>query len=282
MKFEPKKYLPIIVLFFIFNISFYSCSNKTIKNKETVENESKESGKELNQTSKILLVTGEYPPYTSEKINGYGFFTQIVEAVLKDANLKYELKFYPWARGLDMTANGTAWATFPYGHAKDFDKTYFTTDGIFSSTHKFIYLLNNPKIKAEVQKFQQISDFKDYTFGGTDGYWYGSEEDFQKQNVNIEWTTDLEGIINMLLSKRIDFFIEDEAVFNYTINNSYPEDRNKFDFLENDAQKRDYLLLVSKSYPNTNLILKKFNKSLKKILSNGVFDAILKKYNINN
>lgn len=227
---------------------------------------------------KVLLVTGEYVPYTSEGLEEYGFFTKLVTSALKDAGIDAEIKFYPWGRCSEMVKNGEAWASFPYGHSEENDKTYLMSDVIYPSTHKFFYLKGNEKIKDEVHNFKEIADFKNYIFGGANGYWYGSQDDFKSKGVTTEWAADIDALIKMLYAKRIDFFIEDNAVCQDAIKRLYPNDTDKFATLENNARQQDYLLIVSKTYPQSEELMKKFNESLKKIKENGEFKKVLDKY----
>lgn len=241
--------------------------NKNIENEEPTSQDT--------DSNKVLLVTGEYTPYTSEQLEGYGFFTEIVEAALKDMGIEYEIAFYPWQRCREMVEKGEAWASFPYGHTEEHAQLFLLSNNIYPNTHRFFYLKDNEKIKDEVHNFKEISDFKDYTFGGANGYWYGTKEDFEAQGVSAEWTNDVEGLIQMLYNKRIDFFIEDEAVCMETIKKIYPDEVDKFSTLENPAKVNDYLLIISRSYPNTEELLEKFNASLETIKENGEYDRII-------
>lgn len=231
-------------------------------------------------TTKVLLVTGEYIPYTSDNLNEKGFFTQIVTSVMNDMGIPCEIKFYPWGRCTQMVKSGEAWASFPFAHSEEHDRDYFTSDTIYPSAHKYYYLKDNSKIKDEVHAFKTTSDFKKYIFGGANGYWYGSKEDFLNKGITTEWAQDTDSLVKMLFTKRIDFFIEDSAVCMEAIERLYPNAVNKFATLENDARKLDYLLLISKAYPNSKILMEKFNASLKKLKEEGTIKNILDKNGI--
>jgi polar amino acid transport system substrate-binding protein len=212
--------------------------------------------------AKVLLVTGEYVPYVGEALEYQGFITKLIETTLKVADIDYEIKFYPWARCSKMVESGEAWATYPYGHSETNDQTYLFSDTLYSAKHKFYYLRANDKIKNEVYDFTSIDDFKEYTFGGANGYWYGKPKDFAAHNVKVEWAGDTDALLKMLYSKRIDFFIEDELVCEEAIERLFPGEEEKFDTLPFDARTQDYYLMVSKDYPKGEELLNKFNKAL--------------------
>ena len=127
----------------------------------------------LSAGQKLTLVTGEWAPYTAEKMVGYGFFTEIVSAVFKEAGLNVEYKFLPWIRCEKEVKEGTAFAAFPYKITDERKQTYDFSDPIANSTGRFFYLKS--RIKSEV-KWAKLEDLKSHSVGGALGYWY--EKDF--------------------------------------------------------------------------------------------------------
>jgi polar amino acid transport system substrate-binding protein len=162
-----------------------------------------------------------------------------------------------------MVEKGEAWASYPFGHSDSRDQTYLFSDSIYHTQHKFFYLKENEKITDEVLDFNTISEFKDFTFGGANGYWYGNQEDFKALGVTAEWASDTDALLKMLNSNRIDFFIEDELVCYEAIRRLFPGEEEKFETLPKNAKSLYYYLIVSKDYPNSQELLDKFNDSLK-------------------
>jgi len=228
----------------------------------------------------ILIVTGEYAPYTSQTQDNSGFLTEIVEAVLKESGMEYEIKFYPWERCSQMVLTGEAWASFPYGFSEEKALLYNFSDSVFSSKHKFYYLVGNEKIGDEVMEFSKISDFSNFTFGGANGYWYGDQAEFDHNGVKVEWANDTDALIKMLHSGRIDFLVEDELVCDTAIERIFPDAIDDFDKLPIYAKIQDYFLLISKEYPETQGITEQFNNALKKLIENGEISSILDKNGI--
>jgi len=62
----------------------------------------------------VVLATGEWPPYTSEKLPEYGFVTKIVTAACNAGGITPEYHFYPWARAEMLADSCEVFAAFPY------------------------------------------------------------------------------------------------------------------------------------------------------------------------
>lgn len=277
MKINKKSTIRMLIML-VMIIGLICLSGCTI-NKNSTENgnsvNTQTESKENQTNDKIIIVTGEYAPYTSEHAAGYGAFTQIVETVLQESGLENDILFYPWARASEMVKSGEAWASFPYGYSKELAEDYDYSDSIIQSSHKFYYLKSNEKLAREAENFSKISDFTNYTFGGANDYWYGDKAAIENSGVKVEWANDTDALLKMLYAGRIDFLIEDQRVADAAISRLFPEDSNAFTVLPNTASQRDYYLIVSKDYPNSQLYREKFNAALQTLKNNGTIDQIL-------
>lgn len=235
------------------------------------------SNKTSSSSKKILIVTGEYPPLVSKQLDNYGLISNVVIAVLKDMGVPYEIKFYPWARCEQMVLSGEAFATYPFAQNDDRLKNFLFSDSIFTSNDKYFYLKDNNHLTPEFYNYNTLSSFKNYIFGGQNGYWYGSKEDFTKLGIKSEWASSTESLIKMLYNRRIDFFINEYEVSNYLINKLYPHATDKFATLSNSANVHFSYLMSSKNYPASKSLLQRFNTSLSKLKSSGIIDKILSK-----
>ena len=233
-------------------------------------------------SGKIILVTGEYPPYTSESMPGGGFYTQMVQSTFDTMGIECEIKFYPWGRCAELVQSGQAWATFPYGYSSVHARDYLLSDGLYPAIHRYFYLKKNTDLYEKVKNYHNLPEFKNYVFGGANGYWYGNKKDMEANGVKAEWTADTNGLVQMLYHERIDFFMEDEIVGWNTIKKEYPGQSDKFAVLRNPAHEHEYLLLVSKVYPGADSLLKKFNMAAEQNKKNGTYEKILIANNVKN
>ncbi len=65
------------------------------------------------EEGELPLATGEWPPYTSEHLEGDGFFTELITASVHEMGMTPKYSFYPWARGEMKTLDGEVFGTFP-------------------------------------------------------------------------------------------------------------------------------------------------------------------------
>ncbi len=212
---------------------------------------------------KLLIVTGEYIPYVGEELEYQGFLTRLIEESMKNCDVEYEIKFYPWARCREMVESGLAWASYPYGHSALNDEAFLFSNKIYSTKHKFYYLKDNKKFQQNALNYDSIDDFGDFVFGGANGYWYGNRRDIIALGVKPEWAKNTDGLLKMLYSGRIDFMIEDELVCEEAIKRLFPKDVDAFATLQAEAKLQDYYLIVSKKYPDSQMYLEQFNEGLK-------------------
>ncbi|MCK5673052.1 MAG: transporter substrate-binding domain-containing protein, partial [Spirochaetales bacterium] len=94
-------------------------------------------------SDEIPMATGEWTPYTSESMEHYGFFTQIVTEVFKEMGVEYKYVFYPWRRCYDSVLNSSVWAAFPYSYTEERAQDVMFSDAIAYSSTKLFYYKND-------------------------------------------------------------------------------------------------------------------------------------------
>ncbi|MCG8571647.1 MAG: transporter substrate-binding domain-containing protein [Spirochaetes bacterium] len=227
--------------------------------------------------SKILLATGEWPPYTSESMSGYGAFTEVVTAVLNEMNVNFEYKWFPWKRAEEEVRKGNFFACFPYMKNEERAKNYYFSAPLLSTKGKFFYLKGN--IPKDFQ-WKTLNDFNDYIMGGVRGYWYLS--DFQKAGLRVDTASTDESNISKLYYKRFHFALTDELVGWQIIKKNYPNDITRFDTLNKPYNQNSLYLMISPNYPKAKQLIEDFNKALVSIKKKGIYEKILKMYNLKN
>ncbi|MBF0203781.1 MAG: transporter substrate-binding domain-containing protein [Desulfamplus sp.] len=224
---------------------------------------------------KIILVTGEWPPYTSEKMKGYGFVTEIVSAIFKEAGLEVAYEFYPWLRCENHIKHGVAFAAFPYFINDERKAIYDFSDDLARATGRFFYLKSNIKTDVVWEKYE---DFKEYKIGGTAGYWY--QKAFEDAGIKLDLAATDELGIKKLRAGRFDLLATDELVGWSLIKEFFPAESNNFDIVKKPLNNDDLRLMVSRTYPEAASITKQVNEALQRIKIKGIYSEILKKYNM--
>jgi polar amino acid transport system substrate-binding protein len=119
---------------------------------------------------------------------------------------------------------------------------------------------------------------KSYKIGGVRGYWY--EADFAKAGLNVEYTTHPQQSIMKLQTGRIQLYPVNDVVGWYLVEKHFADSKNRFGTLEKPYDTVSDYLMVSRSYPNSEQLLKQFDAMFHKIRETGEYQNLLKKHKI--
>lgn len=227
------------------------------------------------QTLEVPLATGEWAPYTSEKMEGYGFFTEIVSATFKEMKHKPKYSFLPWRRGVKLIKIGKVFATFPYIVTKERQKSFDFSEKVAFTTGRFFYYTK--KLPQGVP-YETLSDLKPYEIVGGIGYWY--ETPFKEAKLKTHWSPTDKEMIKMLYKKRVDLASIDELVGWQVIRQLYPQEIQFFKTLRKPLNQSSLHLMISRKYPGAPALVKQFNAALKRIHQKGIYQKILIKYGV--
>jgi polar amino acid transport system substrate-binding protein len=224
----------------------------------------------------VHLTTSEYLPFTTEYAKHHGFCSEIVSTIIKKMGMNPVYTFFPWKRGQEDLRNGIMWATFPYVKTREREQAYwFSAQPLFISKIRFFYHKDH---FSNAVRWNTLEDLKSYRIGGVRGYWY--ETDFAKAGLDVEYTTHPEESIKKLQSGRIQLYPVNNIVGWYLVEKHFPDSKNRFGALEKPYDTVQDYLMVSKSYPNSEHLLKQFDAMFHKIKGTGEYQSILKKHKI--
>jgi polar amino acid transport system substrate-binding protein len=224
----------------------------------------------------VDLTTSEYLPFTTEHAKNHGFCSEIVSTVIKKMGMNPVYTFYPWKRGQAALGDGEMWATFPYVKTREREQEYwFSAQPLFTSKISFFYHKDH---LSNAVRWNTLEDLKSYKIGGVRGYWY--QADFAKAGLNVEYTTHPEQSIKKLQAGRIQLFPVNDLVGWYLVEKHFAGSKNRFGTLEKPYDMVSDYLMVSKSYPNSEHLLKQFDEMFHKIKESGEYQNILKKHKI--
>lgn len=231
--------------------------------------------------AKLSLGTGEWAPYTGEEIVGKGFVTEIVVHAFQAVQVDSEVYFFPFVRCEQMLKNKHLDAIFPYAITMERKDVYFFSEPIIMVNMKFFFL--KEKIREVV--FTSCEKLKKYRIGGVRGYFY--EKIFQNAGLDVEYVENDRLNIQKILAGRIDLAPIADINGWYLIKKHFPDQYNKFATADyelpgngNARNKHPICLMVLKQNPQSKDILNRFNRGLKIIRQNKVYDKILRKYGI--
>ncbi len=226
--------------------------------------------------TQVLFVTSEYDPYVIKQDSiANGLFPDIVKAVFHELNIEVKFVFQPWKRCEITVKEGGAYATFPYLSNKQRAEVFDFSVPVIYFYPKFFYKKSKFPNRFE---WSNLKDFQPYNLGGVRGYWY--EESFQKAGLTIQYVTSDIQNIKKLMRDRIDFTLIDELVGWGLVKDTYPDQISAFAVAKKPESSNAFHLMVSRKYPDTKELTKKFNKGLRAIKDNGTYHKIFRQYKV--
>lgn len=213
----------------------------------------------------LVLATGEWRPYASKTMDGYGKFARMVTVVLEEMGIEPEYRFYPWPRCFDAVVKGRVWAAFPYAYNEERAEKVWFSDPLSQSRSLFFYY--DPLDGAKRFEVNDLSDLKQYRIGGVTGYYY--EPIFRNAGVDVDYTTSEVQGLEKLVMHRIDLIPINEHVGWDLIHRHFPDKSDGFKTLEYVFSINELSLIVSRNYPNSREILDSFNAALQRCMEEG-------------
>lgn len=222
---------------------------------------------------KVDFATGEWPPFTSSKLQDFGKATALVSAICKRAGIEPVYHFYPWRRAEMMVLKGRMFAAFPYAVSEERKRSYDFSDILFYGLNVVVYHADNPRIPPSFG-FEIAADLEGYRIGGISGSFLARS--LEKVGIKYQPTTSIDQSIHKLRAGRLDFCIDDSVVIADAIRRLYPDEVDKFIILPKTfGAKNPTALLVSRSYPGAKDLLQRFNQALAEMKESGEYDRII-------
>ena len=218
----------------------------------------------------LPLSTGEWKPYTSAKMEGYGFFSEIVAAAFKEAGIEISIDFYPWKRCEATVKSGTAFAAFPYSITEKRKRFSYFSDSVSTSTTVLFY--NNQLHKTPIH-FDSMEALRSYSIIGVLGYFYA--EKFKEKKIQVYYVPTEEKALELIFFKRYDLLPLNKYVGIDLIDEKFPEKRHFFSLCETPLSTDTLHLMVSKRFPNSKELTQKFNAALIRLKEQGKYQKIV-------
>lgn len=231
-------------------------------------------------TDEVLLVTGEFAPFTSEALDGGGMITEIVTAAFDEMGRLYRVEYYPWERAEAMVESGEAWGTFPYVPTDERRERFMVSENLANSE---TYLYYYGDAMRDVT-YEELADLREYRMGVSLGYWYIPL--FEEAGLNIDPANDDLANLRKLAAGRIDLLPMLNITGQWLIQTEFAANADQFGFLSKPVATEDpssiqNTVIASRQYAGGDEILSDFNAALATIIENGVYGEIVAKYGLN-
>lgn len=220
----------------------------------------------------ISIASGEFVPYTSKTIMQQGFVNHVVTEAFKQEGYVAEFDYLPWKRTYLMTKKGKFPAASYYNKAQKHEKDFYFSDPLITTSIVFFFLKG-----TTIQGWNQLSDLKPYRIGATHEYTYTKEFWALGKSGELQIDVANSDTLNLkkLIRKRIDLFpMELVAGYELLRKEFQPSTIHTIDALPKALKTNFGVLLFSKKHPDSKKWIPIFNRGLKKIRDNGLYEKM--------
>ncbi len=219
----------------------------------------------------VAIITGEWAPFISKKLPGYGPHSKIVVAAFKAVGVESKIKFVPWKRAVKELREGHSTCSYSWSMTDNRKKFATYSTPIVTSKTIFIFL----KSKNPDFVYTTLDALKPYKVAGLAGY--AHVDKFKKAKLNVEINKNLSTALKKILLGRIDLVCDNETVAIDMIKREFSEDKDKLGISKKTFETKESYVVFSKKAPNSDKYREKFDIGLAKIKADGTYDAIIAK-----
>ena len=230
---------------------------------------------------KLTIYTEEVPPYNFTRNNRIvGVSTEVVEAVMKESGLNYEMISYPWARTYKFAKGRPNSLIFSISRRASRETIFKWIDVIVPSKHSVFVLKSRTDIRID-----NLVDLKKYRIGTTLGdarETYLLDHGFERSELQRIGGDDANATnYKKLKLGRIDLWPMSDAIGYYTVK-EFGDDPNKEirkAFVFEEMSKDGYY--IAASLQTSNEIVEKLRDIIGSFKKTPEYRKILEKWGLN-
>jgi polar amino acid transport system substrate-binding protein len=156
----------------------------------------------------------QFAPYsfvTAEDDTPRGLDVELVDAVLDEAKVAYEIRLYPWERVKRMLDRGEVQMAFQFAGTPQRQRQYELVGPLRSGSTVFM-----TTAKTAITDWKTLRDLSPYVIGQVRGYSY--EENFDHADLARDTSAqNPRQLVSMLLAGRIDIIVGDHTQLLYFV-----------------------------------------------------------------
>jgi len=220
----------------------------------------------------VSFAIGEYSPYISENLQGYGPTTQIITEACKRSGIKPKYFFMPWNRVLYTLSKGKYFASFFWSRTKERKKNFIFSDciinegltGIFYKKSKF----------PEGIKFNDWSDLAGYKIVGVSAYYY--EEEFKKHKISVYYRPTSELAWKIFIRNGAEVYVDSLYVGLNDAKKFMPDIKDLgYTAKQKKDSYNDVFIIYSKVHKDTIWVKNKLDNAVKSMYKDGTYKKII-------
>lgn len=172
------------------------------------------------QANSLKLGATEWCPYTCSSLDNNGIVSEYIQTLAKKNNINIEIKFLPWNRAVIMAQAGAIDGLLT-GVKEEAKKLHFTqTPTMYYRSCAFTTNLKAKKIPYSKIQNSKLAYISSYSYGNKiDQVILKDKLRDKKVHMEIKGTNTVTRLMNLVTSKRVDYFVEDEKVARYHLGN---------------------------------------------------------------
>lgn len=239
----------------------------------------------------IDILTGEWKPYTSKDMEGYGLASEIVTRVLKRMGYRPNYVFIPFDRAYELALNSDAGVrgTFPFwkmsfidrnGNVRDRVREMYFSDALTTKKTNMVIFYNTKQDKAsKLQQAEKISDLSGCKLVAVKGYAYPTAfKELLKESESVE--REVEAFKKLFDKDKPYLVLAEKRVGNQILHDTFADKKEEINIINEKSLpfKEDIHFITSRRNPNNQKFIEDFNENLEKLRAQGVIDALQSKY----
>lgn len=226
------------------------------------------------ESSRILqdavIITGEYPPYSSQFLEDHGVASAIISEVLKGMGYESNFQFTSWniAQELSLQSNSNQEirGAFPYAKTDEREKDFYFSDPIFDvETSIFFNSDNTP----ELDSIESIDKLINYYLIPIEGYSYLPQIDEIPRSLSVA-SDNVDAFTRLLSDPNIQLVAEATEVGHQLLQTEFPRQQHIIKSFP--VFTTSFYLMSSKRNPHNRRFIHEFNRSLREIGADRVED----------
>ncbi|ETW95344.1 MAG: hypothetical protein ETSY1_31000 [Candidatus Entotheonella factor] len=222
----------------------------------------------LGAEKRILLVTGsDYPPFTGEALPQQGMLTDVVRQTFQAMGYDAGFEFWGWKHGLQAAQQGRFAGTFPHFINRQHLAHFFYSKPLFR------LLIRGFVSKEKPFQFEKLRDLHDRVVCRPEGH---DLHDLQpllvKKRITLKTPKRIGACFDLLMQGKVDVVSVNEFAGQGVLHEAGLTER--VCMLDNVISVDTVHLLFSKRIPQSEGLMKQFDKALARLEANGTIKEI--------
>lgn len=221
----------------------------------------------------ITICSYEWPPHHGTSLKNCGYTADIIREIFEPQGYKVTKIFLPWKRALFEAKEGKECDAITEIYFNEDRLKYYWFGAPYSVHEVYVIGLKSHPLK----NFNSLNELKKYIIGYNRG---GSlSKEFDSANyLNKYETSGYKNGIEMLLNRRIDFFVSAKSVAFYEANKIGEID--KIHTIGKPLQRQFVHMAFSKKNPENLIRMQHYNEGLFLLLKSGRYNQIMKEHGL--